>query len=272
MVGGEWLTVSRDDGQLRFVDPVDGVTIDSIDIVDPQGDFIDQGYSLAVAPDGGVWVVYQSNNTSGRAIGLLDVTTGEIGTSFDTGLSISEIAFDDIGNVFVIDGNGFGSFSDTLYVADPIAQTLTPVFEFSEGNNGAGAAIAFGDDGLLYHTSGPTNDFGVSGLTEGGDGPVAAANRDTGDFQSLQILSGNDSTDVYRVSLESDQWLTLTSTLGRGGLELLDDAGNVLAVGARRGGLMAIEGFIAPTAGDYFARGGGGGGSAWRDSRPITNW
>lgn len=244
VVDGEWLTVSSNDALLRFVDSTTGVTQSSIQINDPSGSEIYSGYSLAASPDGSVWIVYDSPNTNARAIGRLDTTTGQISEPTSTGEYISEIAFDAEGRLFVVVGSG-GIARNTLRVYDPTTQAFIQIYAFGDSGNGPGESIAFANDGLLYRTSGRLNDLGEFSTQ---------ATTTTGDFQALDVREGGDSEDFYEVSMQAGQWLTLTSSLGGGELSLLNEAGDVLAVGTRRAGLRAIEGFIAAADQDVFVR------------------
>lgn len=91
--------------------------------------------------------------------------------------------------------------------------------------------------------------------------PSAYVNNEVGNYLQLDLSypTGKITPDIYSFSLDAGQAASLLLTDLDGGnieLELLDSAGNVIAAGSQttRDIDLAINNFVAPTAGTYYAR------------------
>ena len=160
-------SVSRDDLELRQVDPTTGVTLSQRTMqCDPNGPFpagCPNGGAWGLATDpttGRLWVVMQIETELNRRLGTLDpndpsaivTDRGNLGGRF------AGLAFDCTGNLY-----GVTDEMDSLVITDETlydklhlctTSSCTPTLRGVLGNGDYGEAIAFDTPPMLYHASG----------------------------------------------------------------------------------------------------------------------
>ncbi|MEM9586961.1 MAG: Ig-like domain-containing protein, partial [Planctomycetota bacterium] len=255
--GTNLLTISTQDNVLRTVDITDGSTLSTIEMTASDGGAIQRGYSLAFSPTGTLYAIVRNEETFDRALTTIDPSTGVVTFLGDFQDSFSELAFEPTtGELFAVTGDG-ASRSRSLFQVTETESGIATEFLFEFDTQGSGEAIAFDPvTGDLYHASSFGGGFGEE--IESSDDPanLDAPNEDppVTDWQRVVLLRQEDSVDVHRVAVTAGQWVSVAVSDGGLGLELLNSAGEVVAVGTPRGGNIAIEGFVASTNADYFAR------------------
>ncbi len=144
-------SIERSSGRLRVVDPSNGTTLTSRDII-LAGETIFGGTGLAAHPTTGeLWALLRLSSQTGRELVTVDPATGEATSIGNTGDRFAGLAFAPDGTLYGITGRG-ASTPESLFI---LSQTnATPTFVLSLANNQGGEAIAFNPiDGLLYHAS-----------------------------------------------------------------------------------------------------------------------
>ncbi len=158
--GLQVFTVSKDDDQLRQIDPVTGATISSVAIT-LSGQTVTQGLGLAVDPTDGTMYALLNIGLATRELVTINPGTGvatDIGPADDgAGIRMVDITFATDGTLYGISCNSvFGcSASDpnTLFTIDKGTGVPTAVTVLTEGNGGH--AIGFNPaDNLIYHSTG----------------------------------------------------------------------------------------------------------------------
>ncbi len=141
-------------------------------------------------------------------LGLVDVETGDVSVIGSMGVTMTDIAFDPLGNLFGI------SFTDLYSInRDTAASTLLGRHSVPGGN-----ALVFGSNGTLYSAgfrsnslfsinpnSGQTTDLGRIGFASGGD--LA--------FQNDNFFMASTSNELVKIDLAN---LSNTSTVGTFGV------------------------------------------------------
>ncbi len=187
---GDFLyTVSNRDGEFRTVDPADGHTMASVEIM-LNGQGVGGATGLAVNPDTGVfYALLKSSDT--RVLATIDPETGVAQQIGDTGDKFSSIAFDSDGILYGITGDGADN-PETLFTLSLDDATPTFVMDLSDDHDG-GEALGFNpDDGLMYRASGYLVDF---------------------IFQAINL----DDLSIIDVELFGDQYSEATALAYRGG-------------------------------------------------------
>jgi hypothetical protein len=156
-------SISRDDDQLRNIDPVDGSTIGVPVSINFPGNTVSGGNGLATDPLTGdlyALVRIQAGFPPDRWLVVIDPGTGDATVVGNTGARFAGLAFDSGGTLYAVTGDGepvLGLAPETLYTLSLIG--ATPTFVATLGNGGGGEAIGFNPgDGFLYHASGLIND------------------------------------------------------------------------------------------------------------------
>jgi hypothetical protein len=145
-------SVCRDDALLRRVNPVNGATFDQIAMT-LEGEVVIGATGLAARPsDGQLFVLLKVESVGSRLLGTVDATTGVVTLVGDTGDKFANIAFDGLGALYAITGDGAAvpSTAFTVSTSDAssaLAQQL--------GNGDDGEAIGWNPPvGFMYHASG----------------------------------------------------------------------------------------------------------------------
>jgi hypothetical protein len=119
------------------------------------GHTVSNALSIAANPlDGSLWTILRTTPIGGapaRRLATIDPSTGVatiIGTLSD---DFSYLAFRASGVLYGVTGDGAAT-PETLYTINTSTAAATLVFPL--GNGADGEVIAFGGDGLLYHSSG----------------------------------------------------------------------------------------------------------------------
>ncbi len=166
-------SISRDDGQLRIISPVDGTTIGvplRITFPGSPGSVVFGGNGLASDPltdDLYALVRISDGFPPNRWLVTIDPASGDSTFVGDTGEKFAGLAFDSGGTLYAVSGDNapMPEELDTLSLSDGAVMrealyTLslsdgTPTLVTSLGNGGQGEAIGFNfADGFLYHASG----------------------------------------------------------------------------------------------------------------------
>ena len=152
-------SISRDDNQLRIVDPVDGSTIGVPVSISFPASTVSGGNGLATDPLTGdlyALVRIQTGFPPDRWLVIIDPATGVSTVVGNTGARFAGLAFDSGGTLYAVTGDGEPLLNlgpETLYTLSLI--DATPTFVTILGNGGGGETIGFNpSDGFLYHASG----------------------------------------------------------------------------------------------------------------------
>jgi hypothetical protein len=224
-------SISRDDDQLRVIDPADGSTIGSPTTITLSGSTISGGNGLATDPLTGIsyaLLKLADGFPFERYLVTLDLTTGVASMVGNTGARFAGIAFDSGGTLYGVTGDGEQNLvPETLYSLS--LSDGAPTFEFTLGNGGPGEAIAFNPvDGLLYH---------ASGIDDG-------VNPDDRVFEKIDLvtevvtdipLSGDGYREIAALAYYEGEFLATEpalETLGNGVMLSLSDAGVVSFIGS----------------------------------------
>ena len=149
-------SVSRDDDQLRTIDPAGGTTLGAVTIT-IMNDTVDGAVGLARHPISGEVYAILKLGTGGRSLVTLDTTTGIATLIGATGDVISTIAFDSTGVLYGVTGEN-GANPETLHTVSLVDASVTVVMAL--GNGADGEALGYNpNDGLFYHLSGPAAVF-----------------------------------------------------------------------------------------------------------------
>ncbi len=193
-------SVSRDDGELRLIDSVDGSTIGPPIPITLPGNTVSGGNGLATHPLTGVTyalVRLSEGFPPDRWLVTIDLSDGDAVTVGNTGARFAGLAFDSGGTLYAVTGDGSTTLlPESLYTLSLI--DATPTFFATLGNGGFGETIGFNpDDGLLYH---------ASGVDDG-------LNPDTRIFESIDL----DTFAVTPIPLSGDGYSEMTALVYVGG-------------------------------------------------------
>ncbi|MGJ8662716.1 MAG: hypothetical protein ACSHWU_03650 [Marinicella sp.] len=106
-----------------------------------------------------VYVVYEADGSdrATRSLGTINLNTGVITSIAALDDAVADIAFDDMGQMYGIVGDG-GTDSSTLFSIDKSTAVMTLMVAM-DSNLGDGEALGYNfDDGLLYRRSGNGSD------------------------------------------------------------------------------------------------------------------
>jgi hypothetical protein len=149
-------SISRDDNQLREINPVDGTTVGVPVSITLPGKAVVGGTGLATDPlTGDLYALLKILNQGPRELVTIDPATGAATFVGNTGGKFATLAFDSGGTLYAATGSGAGPpvTPNTLYTLSLIDATRTSVTTLL--NSTQGEAIGFNpDDGFLYHASG----------------------------------------------------------------------------------------------------------------------
>lgn len=146
---GDFLySVSRDDNVLRTVDPSDGSTSGSVEILfeDMNG-----ANGLAMHPDtGDLYALLRRRGE--RTLATINPKTGDVSVVGATDDNFAGIAFDADGVLYGVTGDG-ADVPETLFTLSLDDASATFVLELGRGDDGE--TIGFNPaDGMMYHASG----------------------------------------------------------------------------------------------------------------------
>ena len=134
-------------------DPTTGATLDTQTIT-LAGETVIGGTALTADPAAGtLWGILRLDGAgSSRELVTIDPSTGVATSIGNTGDAFASLAFDDMGRLFGVTGDG-ATTPESLFTLSQTDATAT-LFTML-GNGDDGEAIAFNvDDGLMYHASG----------------------------------------------------------------------------------------------------------------------
>ena len=157
-------SISRDDDQLRVVNPSTGSTISSVPIT-LAGKLVSFGNGLATHPvTGRLFALLTLVGQSGRQLVTINPATGVATSIGDTGDRFAGLAFNSNGILFAVIGDKKASVGglppESLFTLNTSNAAPTQVLVLGHGNDGE--ALGFNpNDGLIYHASG--NDTGGEG-------------------------------------------------------------------------------------------------------------
>ena len=199
-------SVSRDDDKLRRIDPVDGSTIGVPLTIVLQGSTISGGNGLAVQPQTGRLYALLKLTTGfppDRWLVTIDPATGDASTIGNTGARFAGLAFDSVGTLYAVTGDGEQTLiPETLYTLS--LADATPSFVATLGNGGFGETIGFNPaDGFLYH---------ASGVDDG-------LNPDTRIFEKIDL----NTLAVTNIPISGDGYSEMTALVFSGGVFLGSD-------------------------------------------------
>lgn len=157
-------SISRDDDQLRVVDPTTAATLSGVTMT-LAGNTIFGGNGLAVDPTTGVlWGVIRLSGQSGRELVTINPGTGVATSIGNTGDNFAGLAFDSAGTLYGVTGEfSLSSNPESLFTLSKV--NATPTLFMALGNGDDGESIAFNPvNGLMYHGSGW--EFNFDGIPE----------------------------------------------------------------------------------------------------------
>jgi len=143
---------SKDDDILRFVDSATTIITGQVTLDAGSSVTINGVLDLDVHPcTGDLYVLLNISAQSGRSLAIVD-TSGSVTIIGNTGDNFASMAFDDLGVLYTVTGDGANT-PETLYTLD--LSNASPTFFQTLGNGNDGEVIAYDkDDGYLYHWSG----------------------------------------------------------------------------------------------------------------------
>jgi len=223
-------SISRDDDQLRVIDPADGSTIGTPTTITLAGFTVSGGNGLATDPLTGIsyaLLKLEDGFPTVRYLVTLDLMTGVASMVGSAGGRFAGIAFDSGGTLYGVTGDGEQTLvPETLYSLSLV--NGAPTFEFALGNGGPGEAIAFNPfDWLVYH---------ASGIDDG-------VNPDDRVLEKIDLvtevvtdipLSGDDYREIAALTYYEGEFLAsepALETLGSGVILSLSDAGVASFIG-----------------------------------------
>jgi len=240
------LSISRDDNLLRFIDPRDGSTLDSLPI-ELAGVTVIGGTGLARHPLTGAFFALLriedalGEEQFGRELVSIDFFAG-ITRIGDTSHKFAGITFDSRGTLYGVVGDARNSEEpnpETLFTLSTVDATATLVTALGNGDDGE--VIAFHPiDGLLYHGSG-IGDLNVDQIFETVDPlTLAVANIPLSGFDPDELTALTFRTDRFLAADLSFQFLSIT------------DDGLVTVLGAMDHQSKGLALFLSPEHVDHF--------------------
>jgi hypothetical protein len=137
---------------LRVINPVDGSTISSVAMTNPDGAVLGAN-GLATHPvTGQLYAVLQIQGLGRTLVTVIPLTgvTASVGVLVQ---SVAGLAFDGAGTLYGVTGNGDPASPETLYTVSTADASMTLFLTL--GNGADGETIGYNpDDGLMYHASG----------------------------------------------------------------------------------------------------------------------
>lgn len=254
VMDGQNLLTGSFNAELQVVNPADGSLISTITLTRDGGGSVFGIYALVRTSDNSLFALFEGSGLDTRALGRIDLATGTLTTIADLGSFYSSIAFDAQDRLLAWLPSQTQNDGPSLFEIDYADGLRTSLVHDFGSLQPTQSVIGFSNSGELYRA---TNPFFLSGGGGGGgelSTALGAANSQTGDWQRLALTTTQDNTDVHAVTLAAGQWLSLATNRTDVRLELLNPAGQVVALGSARGSVSAIEGFTAPTAGTYHVR------------------
>ena len=163
-------SVTSEEEYLRRVSPDSATTLSMIPITLP-GYTVEGATGLATDPSGQLWAILKVYEESGRELVFFpDPSTGVAVSVGNTGMRFAGIAFDNMGDLYAVTGDG-GQQPETLFRVNTSDASSVQVLELGRGDDGE--ALGYNpDDGLMYHASGHD---GVEEDTTGNSGVIFEA-------------------------------------------------------------------------------------------------